>query len=84
MFLRTEMVGDFNADRRSLEASLGECATCSLMLKANGEFSHIDTSRQLTDYNHIVYSGALKVVSRPSLSVKARKYFDVLDQPTGP
>jgi endonuclease/exonuclease/phosphatase family metal-dependent hydrolase len=74
------IVGDFNWNLPSIKRELAAIPGLSIMKimkKASGDFSHIDTERKLSDYDHILYSGRVTVQSRAEWNLKARRHFRI-------
>ena len=71
------MAGDLNYSRAETAAFVGGIPNLSMMNKVPGDFTHIDTSRELVDYDHILFTPGVRVESRASLNMKIKQHFAI-------
>lgn len=80
----TILVGDLNLQPNGVDEILKYTDLYTRMKKGPHDFTHIDTKRDLTDYDHILFSGALVVKDAPSLTLRARKHFRIESEAPAP
>lgn len=71
------IVGDLNLNQEQVIELIAKYPHYAKMKKPANAFTHIDTSRNLVDYDHVLFSGAIKAEEDPILTVKAQKAFHI-------
>lgn len=73
----TILVGDLNLNENRVDLLLNETQSYKRMPKEPGAFTHINTSRKLEDFDHILFAGDVHLREDPELVRSARKRFSI-------